>query len=169
LSWAVLPAEAQVYPAKPVRILVGFPPSGATDLIARILQPALARAFGREIIVENHPGASGVVAADLTAKSAPDGYTLPDVPTVAESGWSDFEASTWYALIGVRRACQRRSSSPGTASSSQPSRFQQVRSALTERGFEPPPSIPGEAEAYLRAETAKWAPLVKALRLQTSN
>src|SRR6185295_7042703 len=75
-SAAVSSALAQEYPAKPVRILVGFPPSGATDLIARILQPALARAFGREIVVENRPGASGVVAADLTARSAPDGYTL---------------------------------------------------------------------------------------------
>src|SRR6185295_10470704 len=75
-SAAVSTAPAQDYPAKPVRILVGFPPSGATDLIARILQPALAQAFKREIVVENRPGASGVLAADLTAKAAPDGYTL---------------------------------------------------------------------------------------------
>jgi len=67
---------ADDYPAKPVRILIGFPPGGATDLIARILQPRLAQGFKREIVVENRPGASGVLAADLTAKAAPDGYTL---------------------------------------------------------------------------------------------
>ena len=75
-SLAAAAALAQDYPAKPVRVLVGFPPGGATDLVARILQPRLAQAFKREIVVENRPGASGVLAADLTAKAAPDGYTL---------------------------------------------------------------------------------------------
>ena len=103
LSAAVLPAAAQEYPAKPVRLLVGFPPSGATDLIARILQPALARAFGREIVVENRPGASGVLAADLTARALPDGYTLnlvshsalvvsPAMGTVPYDALNDFTA-----------------------------------------------------------------------------
>jgi tripartite-type tricarboxylate transporter receptor subunit TctC len=69
-------AQADDYPSKPVRLLVGFPPGGATDLVARILQPRLAQAFKREILIENRPGASGVLAADLTAKAAPDGYTL---------------------------------------------------------------------------------------------
>jgi tripartite-type tricarboxylate transporter receptor subunit TctC len=69
-------AVAQDYPAKPVRLLVGFPPGGAVDLVARILQPRLSQAFKREIVVENRPGASGVLAADLTAKAPPDGYTL---------------------------------------------------------------------------------------------
>lgn len=67
---------AQDYPIKPIRLLVGFAPGGAVDLVARILQPRLAEAFGKEIIVENRAGAAGVVAADATAKAAPDGYTL---------------------------------------------------------------------------------------------
>jgi len=70
------PASAQDYPAKPVRMLVGFPPGGATDLVARILQPRLAEAFRQEIIVDNRPGANSVIAAELTARAAPDGYTL---------------------------------------------------------------------------------------------
>src|SRR5262245_19217569 len=69
-------ALADDYPSKPVRLLVGFPPGGATDLVARILQARLAQQLGREIVVENRPGASGVLAADLTARAAPDGYTL---------------------------------------------------------------------------------------------
>jgi tripartite-type tricarboxylate transporter receptor subunit TctC len=59
-----------------VRLLVGFPPGGATDLVARLLQPRLAEALRQEIIVDNRPGANSVIAAELTAKAAPDGYTL---------------------------------------------------------------------------------------------
>jgi tripartite-type tricarboxylate transporter receptor subunit TctC len=301
---------ADDYPAKPVRMLVGFPPGGATDLIARILQPRLAQALRREIVVENRPGASGVLAADLTAKSAPDGYTLnlvshsalvispamtkvpydplqdftliarvvelpnvilaapslpaqnlrelvalakakpgtihyaspgpgsaghltgelfsrtagidwvhvpykgggpamtdflggqiglfvgvvstavpyvkqgraralavsgarraaplPDVPTVAESGWPEFEASTWYALVGPARLPQpivERWHRGMLAALAAP----EVRQGLIERGYEPAPSTPAAAMALLRAESAKWAPIVKALGLQSSN
>ncbi|MGQ0655657.1 MAG: Bug family tripartite tricarboxylate transporter substrate binding protein [Betaproteobacteria bacterium] len=69
-------ALGQDYPAKPVRLLVGFPPGGAMDLVARLLQPGLAQRLGREIIVDNRPGAGGVLAADLAARAAPDGYTI---------------------------------------------------------------------------------------------
>jgi tripartite-type tricarboxylate transporter receptor subunit TctC len=303
-------ALAQDYPAKPVRVLVGFPPGGATDLVARILQPQLTHAFKREIVVENRAGASGVLAADLTAKAAPDGYTLnlvshsalvvspamtkvpydplqdftpiarvvelpnvimarpslpaldlrelvmlakakpgsinyaspgpgsaghltgelfartagidwvhvpykgggpamtdflggqidlfvgvvstavphvkqgraralavsgarrasalPDVPTVAESGWPEFEASTWYGLFGPARLPQavvarwHRELIDALAAP-------QIRQALIERGYEPAPSTPAELTALLRAETAKWGPIVKALGLQSSN
>ncbi|MBV8031808.1 MAG: tripartite tricarboxylate transporter substrate binding protein [Betaproteobacteria bacterium] len=70
------PALAENYPSHPARLLVGFPPGGATDLVARIVQPRLSQALGREVIVDNRPGANGVVAAELTAKSPPDGYTV---------------------------------------------------------------------------------------------
>jgi tripartite-type tricarboxylate transporter receptor subunit TctC len=75
LAWSAA-APAQEYPSKPVRILVGFPSGGATDLVARLLQPRLADALKQEIIVDNRPGANGVIAADLAAKAPPDGYTL---------------------------------------------------------------------------------------------
>jgi len=300
---------ADDYPAKPVRLLVGFPPGGATDLIARILQPRLAQGFRRDIVVENRPGASGVLAADLTAKAAPDGYTLnlvshsalvvspamtkvpydplqdftliarvvelpnvilagprcprttcaswwrwrrqnparsttprrdraapatspassssalpassgctcrtgaaprddrfpwradrrlrrrrldggalcaagparalavsgarraaplPDVPTVAESGWPEFEASTWYALVGPARLPQpivERWHRELAAALAAP----EIRQALIERAYEPAPSTPAALMDLLRAETAKWGPIVKALGLQSSN
>jgi tripartite-type tricarboxylate transporter receptor subunit TctC len=301
---------ADDYPAKPVRLLVGFPPGGATDLIARILQPRLAQGFKREIVVENRAGASGVLAADLTAKAAPDGYTLnlvshsalvvspamtkvpydplqdftpiarvvelpnvilagpslpaqnlrelvalakakpgtinsaspgpgsaghltgelfkrttgidwvhvpykggapamtdflggqidvfvgvvstavphvqqgraralavsgarraaplPDVPTVAESGWPEFEASTWYALVGPARLPQpivERWHREIVAALAAP----EIRQALIERAYEPAPSTPAALMDLLRAETAKWGPIVKVLGLQSSN
>ena len=68
-------AHAQAYPAKPVRILVPFVPGGTSDLVARAIGQKLGEA-GYTVVVENRPGANGSVAADVLAKSPPDGYTL---------------------------------------------------------------------------------------------
>jgi tripartite-type tricarboxylate transporter receptor subunit TctC len=73
---AVSPVCAQNYPAKPVRIMVGAPPGGGTDIIARMLADKFSEAFKQSFVVENKPGASNTIAADITAKAAPDGYTL---------------------------------------------------------------------------------------------
>ena len=68
-------SHAQTYPAKPVRILVGFAPGGSTDLTARLFQQELNKAWGTQVVVDNRPGASGMIAAELAAKAPPDGYT----------------------------------------------------------------------------------------------
>jgi tripartite-type tricarboxylate transporter receptor subunit TctC len=73
---APAPLLAQEYPAKPVRMIVGFPPGGATDLVARIIQPKLAAGLGRQVIVDNRPGANGVISNELLARADPDGYTI---------------------------------------------------------------------------------------------
>ena len=69
-------ALAQTYPVKPVRIMVGANAGGGTDIIARVLAEKYQAALGQPFIVENRPGASNTIAADLTAKAPPDGYTL---------------------------------------------------------------------------------------------
>ena len=69
-------ASAQSYPTKPVRILVGFGAGGSTDIVSRILAQNLTAEWKQNVLVENRPGASGMIAAELTAKSGPDGYTL---------------------------------------------------------------------------------------------
>jgi len=69
-------AAAQTYPARPVKILVGANAGGGTDIIARMLADKFQGAFGQPFVVENKPGASNTIAADATAKAAPDGHTL---------------------------------------------------------------------------------------------
>ncbi len=69
-------AQAQSFPDKPIRVIVGFPPGGPTDAVARILGEKASQTLGQPIIVENRPGASGNIAASYVARSAADGYTL---------------------------------------------------------------------------------------------
>ena len=73
---AVLPAAAQTYPAKPVRVIVPFAPGGSTDVVFRILAPRLTEYLGQPLLVDNRPGGGATIGMDLVAKSAPDGYTL---------------------------------------------------------------------------------------------
>jgi tripartite-type tricarboxylate transporter receptor subunit TctC len=66
----------QAYPAKPIRLIVGFAPGGGTDIVARAIAPKMSEILGQSIIIENKSGAAGTIGADLVAKSNPDGYTL---------------------------------------------------------------------------------------------
>jgi tripartite-type tricarboxylate transporter receptor subunit TctC len=75
------PALSQAYPTQAVKILVGFPPGGTTDVMGRLAAQELAVQTGKAFIVENRPGASGSIAAGIVAKSAPDGHTLIMVPS----------------------------------------------------------------------------------------
>jgi tripartite-type tricarboxylate transporter receptor subunit TctC len=68
--------SAQTYPSKPIRLVVGFAPGGAADIISRAMSDPLTRALGQGIIVDNKPGAGSSLAADFVAKAAPDGYTI---------------------------------------------------------------------------------------------
>ena len=67
---------AQAYPTKPIRMMIGFAPGGATDVIARILSPKMGAFLGQQIIIDNRPGADALLAMEMVVKSPPDGYTL---------------------------------------------------------------------------------------------
>ncbi len=95
---SITPALAQGtaadYPQRPIRVVVGFPPGGATDILARILSAHLTQAWGQTVVVDNRGGAGGTIAADLVSKATPDGYTLMMVP----SGPFTISASTYEKL-----------------------------------------------------------------------
>ncbi len=69
-------ASAQVYPSRPVRMIVAFPPGGGTDIVARMVAPKLGEALGQSVLVENRGGASGNIGTELAAHAVPDGYTI---------------------------------------------------------------------------------------------
>ncbi len=70
------PALAQDFPAKPIRLLIGFPPGGNVDVVGRILAQKISEGFGQQVLPENRTGAGSIIASEHVAKSAPDGYTL---------------------------------------------------------------------------------------------
>ncbi len=68
--------QAQAWPNKPIKLIIPFPPGNTTDIMARLIAPKLSERLGQPVIVENRPGASGMLGLDLVAKAAPDGYTI---------------------------------------------------------------------------------------------
>ncbi len=99
-----LAALAQPYPTRPVRLMVPFPPGGATDIIGRLVAAKMQEAWGQPLVIENRPGAGTVVGTDYVAKSAPDGYTLGMVVTayvINPSLRSDLPYNTVKDLAGV--------------------------------------------------------------------
>jgi tripartite-type tricarboxylate transporter receptor subunit TctC len=76
LPFAATSAQAQAWPDKPIRIVVGFAPGGFTDVLGRLIGQKLSERLGQPVVVENKPGAAGTLGADLVAKARPDGYTL---------------------------------------------------------------------------------------------
>jgi tripartite-type tricarboxylate transporter receptor subunit TctC len=104
-------ALAQSYPSKPIKMLVGFAPGGGTDVVARLLAQKMQESMGQPVIVENRAGATGMIAAEVMAKSPPDGYTLlmghvnsnaiaPSLfKTMAYDAVADFQMVTYVGYV----------------------------------------------------------------------
>ena len=98
--------RAQSYPAKPIRILIGFSPGGGADVVARALSPRLVEGLGQQIIIDNRPGANGLIAAELAAKAPADGYTLLVAPgnysfgPAMDSKWT-LDMTTSFAPVSL--------------------------------------------------------------------
>jgi tripartite-type tricarboxylate transporter receptor subunit TctC len=104
------PASAQIWPEKPIRMIVPLPAGAAVDVVARLICAKLGERLGQTIVVENRPGASGALASDAVAKAAPDGYTLGMATSTAHVSTSILNAKLPYdpvkdfvpiALIGI--------------------------------------------------------------------
>jgi len=99
LAWlCAASAAAQSYPARAVRVVVGFPPGGGTDIMARVLAPRLSEYLGQPFVVENRPGATTNIASDIVAKSAPDGHTLLFTTSALAINMSLYKSLTFDAL-----------------------------------------------------------------------
>ncbi|WP_182285169.1 Bug family tripartite tricarboxylate transporter substrate binding protein [Comamonas testosteroni] len=75
-AWQVRAAQTQAWPARPIKLVVTFPPGGSSDIVARVLAPALAEKLGQSVVIDNKPGAGSSIGAQIVAHSANDGYTL---------------------------------------------------------------------------------------------
>jgi len=93
-----LGALAQAYPSKPIRFVVPYPPGGPTDILGRAVAQALTQSLGQPVVVENKPGASGMIGAEQVAKAAPDGYTLLVNASIHVINPSLFSKTTFDAM-----------------------------------------------------------------------
>ena len=103
-AFAALAAQAQTFPSRAVRLMVPFPPGGATDIVGRLVAAKMQEVWGQPVVIENRPGAGTVVGTDYVAKSAPDGTTLGFVVTayvINPSLRSDLPYNTLRDLTGV--------------------------------------------------------------------
>jgi tripartite-type tricarboxylate transporter receptor subunit TctC len=92
--WLPLVAAAQSYPAKPIRWILGYPPGGGTEFIARNVANTMSGYLGQPIVIENRPGAAAILGAEAAARSAPDGYTL----FMADNGTFVFHTGIYQKL-----------------------------------------------------------------------
>jgi tripartite-type tricarboxylate transporter receptor subunit TctC len=105
--FAASAASAQQYPNHPITLIVPFPPGGATDAIARIIQDPLQKALGQPIVVENIGGAGGMIAADKAAHATPDGYTILIHQVALAAGMTlynkdlNFDAAKDFIAVGL--------------------------------------------------------------------
>ncbi len=152
---AAAAGHAQQYPAKLVRLLVGFPPGGTNDIVARIVAQKVTEQWGQSMIVENRGGANTAIATEIGARAA------PDIPTVAEAGVPGYEVTTFYGMSApakTPRAIIERLHGEFTRALKSPD----VRDRLVDSGAEPVGSSPEEYTAFMVAEIAKWAKVIKA-------
>ena len=101
------PAD-EPYPAKPIRLLVPQAPGGSNDIIARYVAQSLTERLGRQVVVDNRPGADGIIGTEMVARSAPDGYTLLMAsaaftmnPAVRKLPYDPLKAFDWVAMLGA--------------------------------------------------------------------
>jgi len=174
-------AWGQQYPAKPVKLLVGFAPGGGTDLVARLMAAKLTERWNQAVVVENKLGASGNIAAEQVAKSAPDGYTLLMAFSSHASNAAlsrlpfdiekDFSAITLVGsapmVVAANPALSAKTPAPIVTRLSDAINKALadpiILKRLQDAGVDPTPGgTPEKLAQFIKAELAKWAPIIKA-------
>ena len=166
------------YPNRPIKLIVPFPPAGATDIVDRIVAQKLTERLGQAVVVENKPGAGGSIGSDIVAKSAPDGFTLlmatssthsigPSLQKLPYDPIKGFAAIIHIANVpnalavnapaGTPAAIVARVQSEVVASLAAPD----LRERFSQVGAEAVGSTPQQFTDRILADTAKWAKLIK--------
>ena len=183
-----LAAFAQSYPSKPIRLVVPFPPAGATDILSRELARQLSDRLKQQVIVDNRPGAGGTLGSDLVAKSAADGYTIRQhrignaaskgrqaarncrdvnhpfavataLPTVADSV-PGFESVTWFGVFGPR-GMPVDVTQKLNAEINTVLKSAEFLERLRVLGYDAAGGTPADFAKVVATDTAKWARLIK--------
>ena len=152
-------AEAQPWPAKPIRFLVAAPAGSSLDTLARIIGERLKDRVGQPIIVENKPAAGGTVA---TAKRFP---LLPGLPTIAEAGHAGFQALAWYGVLvpaGTPKPVIARLNAGINAILREPDVVLKMHAA----GFDLIGGTPEDFGSLIQREVATWTPVIRKLGLK---
>src|SRR5437660_9610026 len=147
-------ALAQVYPSQPIKVVVPFTPGTGMDMIARTVAPKLSERLGQPIVVENKPGASGNIGAEMVARSA------PDVPSLQELGVKGADVDMWYAFMapkGTPAPVVSKLDSELRAILSLP----EIKSNFEKQGMDAASSSPEELNALMRRDHAPWAAVIK--------
>src|SRR6266513_299025 len=148
-------AHAQVYPAKPVRMIVAYPPGGGTDIVGRMVAQKLGETLGQSVVVENRGGASGNIGTELAARAAPDGYTIL-MGNVAPNA---INVSLFKNLAPAHtpRAVIARLHAEIVKILADPT----LRARLADQGFEPVGNSPEEFRPYIKSEITKWGKTIR--------
>jgi len=171
-------AVAQSWPTQPVRVMVGFPPGGTTDVIGRLTANELSEQLGKPFVVENRGGASGTIGAGVVAKSAPDGHSLilvpmavssskrthlmPEVPTVSETGMGleGFEVLGWFALLAPAKTPSHIVQLLNAELNKMVAK-PQIVTKFAELGAEPLGGTPERASVFIKEDQQKWARIIR--------
>lgn len=184
-------ASAQGWPKGPVRVVVPFDAGSTPDQVARVVSDKLAARLGQPMVVENKSGAAGNIGTDAVAKAAPDGQTigvsiagplatkiralavasakrspsLPDLPTLAESGLPDVQADAWIGFIAPAKtpaAIAKKLHEQITQILAEPA----VKDKLRSQYMDVVGNTPAEFRALLAADMARWKPVVQKHNIQ---
>lgn len=171
-------ASAQDFPSKPVKFIVPFPPGGPVDTVARVAAQKVSEYWGQPVLIENRAGAGGIVGAEVAARAAPDGYALffgaihhSVLPSLGIKLSYDIERDFVPVIFGARFPIILVASPSVPASNvKELIAYAKANPAVKERllgqGAEPAPGTPAEFGAFLRAEKAKWAKVVKVANIK---